>query len=138
MNADRKLKNLLLVDDEKTDLTLMERSFAKSAPDLRIETCQGSENAVEQITHGKADIVLLDINMPGLNGFDVLRRARESRPGTFPTVIMLSNSEDPKDIERSYSEGASAYVVKPSSMRGYKQLAESVEMFWCNVVARPV
>lgn len=134
----RQLTNLLLVDDEWTDLTLMERSFAKSAPDINVTSCQGSEDASKEILKGDADIILLDINMPGLNGFDILNRAREMHPGTFPTVIMLSTSENPEDIRRSYSEGAAAYVVKPSSMDGYNELAQSVAAFWAQVVARPV
>ena len=129
--------HLLLVDDERTDLTMLEQSFAQMSPDVRVDLCHGSANAVARIVDGGADIVLLDINMPGLNGFDVLRETRERRPGNFPAVIMLSNSDNPSDIRRSYAEGASAYVVKPSSVAGYAALADSVGSFWAGLVARP-
>ena len=137
MATAQNFRKLLLVDDEKADLRLLERCFAKSAPKIVVQSCQGSEKAVEKIADSGADIVLLDINMPGLNGFDVLRRARGARPGNFPTVIMLSTSENPEDIRRSYKEGASAYIVKPNSMSGYTELAKSVSNFWGSLVARP-
>ena len=129
--------HLLLVDDERTDLAMLEQSFAGLSPGLRVDLCHGSTDAVARIVDGGADIVLLDINMPGLSGFDVLRQTREKRPGNFPAVIMLSNSDNPSDIRRSYAEGASAYVVKPSNVAGYKALANSVGAFWAGVVARP-
>ena len=133
----RHLKKLLIVDDHEADLRVVARSFASAAPDIEIETLKGSEGAVDRIVSGGSDIVLLDINMPGLSGLEVLESARSSTDGTLPVVIMLSTSENPTDLRAAYAHGASAYVVKPDTMDGFENLARSIAGFWGAMVLRP-
>ena len=128
--SERRLSKLLLVDDEPTDLLLLERSFRKANPHLEIEICKGSDDALDRIINDETDLVLLDINMPGLNGFEVLEATREHRPGGFPPVIMLSSSQNPDDMSRAYATGANAYIVKPTSMDGFDALARAITDFW--------
>lgn len=133
----RNLKKLLVIDDHEADLMVVARSFAAAAPEIEIETLKGSEHAVERIVSGGNDIVLLDINMPGLTGLEVLETARGTTDGTLPVVIMLSTSENPSDLVAAYGNGASAYVVKPDSMAGFENLARSIRDFWGALVLRP-
>lgn len=109
-----------------------------AAPGIEIETLKGSENAVDRIVSGDSDIVLMDINMPGLNGLEVLESARNRTNATLPVVIMLSTSEDPTDLKAAYDSGASAYVVKPDTMADFENLARSIQGFWGAMVSRPV
>ncbi len=133
----RHLKKLLVIDDHEADLRVVARSFASAAPGIEIETLKGSEKAIERIVSGDSDIVLMDINMPGLNGLEVLQSARKSTLGTLPIVIMLSTSENPSDLRAAYGNGASAYVVKPDTMAGFENLARSIQGFWGAMVTRP-
>lgn len=133
----KNIKSVLIVDDEATDLMLIERSIVKAAPDFEVTTSRGGADAVAKIGSGGADIVLLDINMPGLNGFEVLREARASGAGDVPPVIMFSTSDRDEDIRRAYAEGAAAYVVKPGNLDGYADLAQSMQSFWAGHAVRP-
>ncbi|MEO1000674.1 MAG: response regulator, partial [Pseudomonadota bacterium] len=90
--------NVLLVDDVEIDIMLQERAFRSEAPELTVASCLGSGEAAEKILSGDYDLVLLDINMPGKTGFDVLSEVRENRPGTHPIIIMFSSSDDPRDV----------------------------------------
>ncbi|MEO1492912.1 MAG: response regulator [Pseudomonadota bacterium] len=134
----RYLKKLLVIDDHEADLRVVARSFMAAAPGIEIETLKGSETAVDRIVSGDSDIVLMDINMPGLNGLEVLESARNRTNATLPVVIMLSTSEDPTDLKAAYDSGASAYVVKPDTMADFENLARSIQGFWGAMVSRPV
>lgn len=69
--------------------------------------------AIEELEHRAPDVMLLDVNMPGVDGYDVLevRRERDLAPTT--TVIMLSGNDDESDLVRSWALGADAYLTKP-------------------------
>lgn len=131
------MRRLLVVDDEAADLMLVRRAVGKHAPGFEVCTSTGGEDAIRKIDPEQADLVLLDINMPGLDGFEVLRAARQGRPSHLPPVIMFSTSDRPTDVERAYAEGASAYVVKPSTLEGYRSLATAIDAFWGQVVTTP-
>lgn len=137
MSAMPRVCRALAVDDDRLDLEVLKRSFLKHAPDMALRTCSDSTEAVDLICEEETDLVLLDINMPGLDGFDVLKAARDRLAGTFPAVIVLSGSSQPEDRRDAYALGASAYVVKPPSLGGYNELAKSIAEFWGGQVARP-
>ena len=132
-----KLKTVVVVDDDQLDLKMLTRVFEKEAPEISASTCLGSHDAVEHILDCNTDIALLDINMPGLNGFEVLENVRKKGGKGFPPVIMLSTSESNDDVERAYSCGASAYVVKPNNSEEFRELARSMTSFWGKLVRRP-
>ncbi len=131
------MKTVVVVDDDQLDLKMLSRVFEREAPEISISTCLGSEGAIERILDCNTDIVLLDINMPGLNGFEVLESVRRKGGSAFPPIIMLSTSESNHDIERAYDSGASAYVVKPNNSEEFKELAHSMTNFWGRLVRRP-
>ncbi len=132
-----KMKKVLVIDDDDIDLKLLDKSFSDVAPNVQVSLCKGSADAGQRILSGDADVVLLDINMPGLNGFEVLRQSRTESPGTFPSVIMLSSSANPADVREAYESGANAYLIKPSSIAGYRELVQSVRQFWFDSAVRP-
>lgn len=130
-------KRLIVVDDEPLDQMLVERTFAQEAPEVEVCVCDSATKALDRVADGNIGIVLLDINMPGLDGFQILERLRELRFGSFPPVVMLSTSENPEDIRRAYAEGASAYIVKPADIGGYAELARSIRDFWFDIAICP-
>ncbi len=128
----RKMDRLLLVDDDAMDIRLISRSFAKTAPEISFETHLGSAGASERVQEGDIDLVLLDINMPGLNGFEVLEQLRDKREGGYPAVVMLTTSDNDSDVKRAFDSGANAYLVKPSSQDGMRELVTSLRDFWAS------
>lgn len=77
-------------------------------------------------------LVLLDINMPGMDGMAVLKSMRENYTLRNIPVVMLSSSDHPDDITNSYLLGANGYLVKPQGYKAVKELLEDICCYWVN------
>ncbi len=123
-------RKLLIVDDDPNEVLFLRNAFDGTASPIDIRHAESGEAALAEIPVFHPDLVLLDLNMPGMDGYDVLGRIRgDGATQGLPTLI-FSSSERREDIDRSYRGHANAYVVKPRSFEGYRQLAESIERFW--------
>jgi two-component system, chemotaxis family, response regulator Rcp1 len=82
----------------------------------------------------RPNLVLLDLNMPGMSGHEFLEEVRgDPQLQGFPVVILTSSKHE-ADVAKSYAEGASAYVVKPVGLDGFADIVAGVESFWFSVV----
>jgi CheY-like chemotaxis protein len=75
-------------------------------------------------------LVLLDLKMPRLNGFDVIGWMRRHYPWKLTPIIILSSSALPQDVNRAYELGANAYMVKPADYRALERLFRTIADFW--------
>ncbi len=83
------------------------------------------------------DFILLDLSLPDMNGDDILETiATESKLRHLP-VIVLTNSDETADIERSYATAANAYVTKPSDADGFTSIINAIERFWIKQAQLP-
>ena len=80
---------------------------------------------------------LLDLKMPKLNGFDVLRWLREQPELRRLIVTVLSSSDESADVNLAYDLGANSYVVKPGSLTGYTNIVEKLRDYWLEVNRPP-
>ncbi len=103
---------VLLIDDDAELCGLVAKSLMAEA--MRIEACHDGAEGLDRALGGDCEIVLLDVNLPGLTGFDVLRRIRE-RGG--PPVLMLTGRTDELDRVLGLEMGADDYLAKPFSTR---------------------
>lgn len=123
-------RKLLIVDDDPNEVLFLRNAFDGTASPIDIRHAESGDAALAEIPVFHPDLVLLDLNMPGMDGYDVLGRIRgDGATQGLPTLI-FSSSERREDIDRSYRGHANAYVVKPRSFEGYRKLAESIERFW--------
>lgn len=107
--------DVLLVDDFPDTLALYEAMLSESGH--RVRTATGGLEALKKVEEHEPELVLLDVSMPGMDGFEVLRRLRERRNGG-PAVIMLTAARrEPHAIEAGLKEGADAYLTKPIDTR---------------------
>ncbi len=109
--SDEKNK-ILIVEDYSTLRTLLAKKLSKEG--FMVEEAPDGETAVEKIPNFKPDIILLDIMMPGIDGYEVLKQVRhnsDSQISGIP-VIMLSNLGDDDDINKAMVLGADDYLVK--------------------------
>lgn len=83
------------------------------------------------------DLILLDLKMPGIDGFEVLRRIKEAPDVKRVPVVMLTSSEEEEDRLRSYKSGANSYLVKPISFDVFSRMIRSVVSYWCGHNVRP-
>jgi PAS domain S-box-containing protein len=102
---------LLVVDDEDTNRNLLARLFESKG--FQVESASSGAAALEHLRAGSTDLVLLDMNMPGMSGFDVLKEIRASyTPGALP-VVMVTGFGERQDLIRALELGANDYVTKP-------------------------
>jgi CheY-like chemotaxis protein len=130
-------RKLIVVDDDPVDVRFVMRAFSDAGSLIEITHVADAEMASHRLDSEAFDYILLDINMPGTSGMDLLKRLR-GRPRTAVTpVIMLSSSSNSVDVNRAYENGANAYAVKPSTVRGYRDFAEGFTSFWVDVAVAP-
>ena len=114
---------VLIVDDNSDDIELMRLAFEKAKAPCGLMSAPDGTEAIKYLSgEGKYSdrelypmplLVLLDLNMPRLNGFDVLAWAQKNTNSRFPLIITLSYSHLESDIRRAYELGTSAYIAKP-------------------------
>lgn len=106
--------NVLAVDDVPLNLLLVEKMLAKFK--FRIRKAANGQTALEQISKEKPDLILLDLMMPGIDGFEVLRRVRENPDTSGIRIVILSALNSTDDIVRGYQMGANDFITKPIIM----------------------
>jgi CheY-like chemotaxis protein len=120
------IANILLVEDLEDDVFLMRQAFKKAEVRSRLEVAHDGLEAQEYLKGmGKyedrvrfpfPDVVLLDLNMPRMNGFELLEWMRQDECCSRLVVYVLTSSARDEDVDRSYDLRANAYVLKPSRM----------------------
>lgn len=132
---DRKL--ILLVEDNPDDEALTLRAFKNSNIANEVVVARDGAEAIEFLlgtTRGDScrlpELVLLDLNLPKVNGFEVLKRIRaDSMTHTLPVVILTTSDED-RDLVESYKLGANSYVRKPVDFEDFRKAVKTLGMYW--------
>ena len=120
------MQTILLVDDSENDLILMSLAFKKAQfecplqmvydGDEAIAYLEGDGNFVDRDKYPLPNLVLLDLNMPKKNGFEVLTWAREHPTFKRIPIMILTASVRVEDVERAYDLGANSFLVKPAAL----------------------
>lgn len=128
-----RIGTLVLIDDDRLDQLLHRRVIERSGIVDEIVQFEDAREAIDYLVAGhRPDLILLDIRMPGMNGFEFLDEARERVGEWFAraVILMLTTSLDPGDQERAASyEAVREYLYKPLSSDDLPRLAEIVERF---------
>lgn len=106
-------QSVLVVDDEPMARTLLRLMLVRAGFD--VSEAEDGYDALEKIKEEMPDLVILDVMMPGLDGFSVCRAVRESAPTAHLPVIMLSAKTDMDSVNRGLRAGANKYLTKPIS-----------------------
>ena len=124
---------VLLVDDTSADRELAREALSGHDHGVMLDTCATGERALSFLRAPDTalpDVILLDLNMPGLTGFDVLTQLKDdSRLRVIPVVI-LSSSGATGDIERAYTLHASSYLIKSVNFEQFVQQIDAFVAFW--------
>jgi diguanylate cyclase (GGDEF)-like protein len=102
--------NILVVDDERTNLAALNKILS---PEYNVFTAKSGKEALARVEDAPPDLILLDIVMPDMNGFDVLARLKESPQTDKIPVIFVTGLRDEEDEERGFALGAVDYITKP-------------------------
>lgn len=135
---------VLLVEDNPGDVRLTREAFKSIDPEAEFQVVTDGEEAVQYIQRHLADepahpldLILLDLNLPRVDGFDVLDYLKDKIQTPPPPVLILSSSGTADDVEQSYRKGSNAYLTKPDTMRDFEAMAASIEEFWLEWVQHP-
>jgi len=135
---------ILLVEDDKADQKLIKKSLTRQKLANEILTAETAEQALDYLSHDseddnerpRPDLILLDLNMPGMGGKEFLRIIKaDDRLDTIPVVI-LTTSDSERDILESYKLHASGYIKKPVNLRGFQQVMSKLEEYWFIICKR--
>jgi CheY-like chemotaxis protein len=135
---------ILLVEDNEDDAVIIQEVFSDMRLATLINVVRDGEEALAYLQRtGKykvvrmPDIVLLDINMPKKNGFEVLEEMKKDPRLQSLPVIMLTTSHREEDIVRSYAKGACSYIHKLVDLDQFKHLIKQFEHYWTGISRIP-
>ncbi|THE66249.1 response regulator [Salinadaptatus halalkaliphilus] len=135
---------ILLIEDNPGDVRLTQLAF--EGVELDIELCVATDGieALEVLSRRRhddpatvPDLVLLDLNLPGMNGFGFLEAIQDDPILARLPVLVLTSSTACEDVFESYELAANAYLTKPTDPDEYAAMVESVAKFWFEYVALP-
>ncbi len=135
---------ILIVDDSEDDVVLLQEAFADCSLVSFIEAIDDGEQALKYLRREapfanarRPGLVLLDINMPKKNGFEVLAEMRADPRLSNVPVVMLTTSKQESDILRAYANGACSFISKPVSFDRMRRIAEQFALYWTLVSGVP-
>ena len=105
-------RNILVVDDEEGFRKLLKKGLSRKYPDYQISEAENGEQALNVLNSGSFDLAILDVNMPEMDGFEVLSYVRKSEEIKNMHVIMCTGSNDKEEVLRIIKMGVSGYIVK--------------------------
>ena len=106
--------NVLAVDDIPLNLLLVQKMLSKF--NFQLRTAANGQQALDAVSQKKPDLILLDLMMPGIDGFEVIRRLRENPETADIQIVILSALNSNEDIVKGFNVGANDFIMKPIIM----------------------
>jgi two-component system, chemotaxis family, response regulator Rcp1 len=135
---------ILLVEDNPADVKLTTLALQKTRLANVMQVVQDGEEAMAYLRQeGKyesavrPDLILLDLNLPKKSGHEVLVEVKTDPNLKSIPVVILTSSDDEKDIVKTYNDYANCYITKPVELEGFMQIVKSIEDFWFAIVKLP-
>jgi len=132
--------DIVLIEDEVSTIELLKEAFRDSGMNVDLEVHHNGDAALKALRSRQGSppqIILLDLNLPGKSGIDILKELKQGRDTKVIPVIILTNSQSSEDVLRAYANHANAYIRKPM---GFDQLVEVLNhtgKFWIEVATTP-
>ncbi|MER7760963.1 response regulator [Streptomyces sp. NPDC097619] len=131
--------DVLLVEDDTADAMLIEEALSERGARNLIQVSDGVA-ALEYLRSPDAvrpDLIVLDLNMPRMNGRDLLKVLKADSELQAIPVVVLTTSSAPDDVVGAYSSHANAYVTKPVNLDEFERAVQSIDAFYLDTAARP-
>ena len=145
--SDNPSQPILLVEDSPEDYETTRRAFEKSGLRNRLFRCADGDEALDYLnqrgiyldarTAPRPGVILLDLNLPGRDGRDVLEEIKSNETLSSIPVIVLTTSADERDVNACYRAGANSYIQKPVNLEGFIHAVQRLHDFWFEVVILP-
>jgi CheY-like chemotaxis protein len=138
---------ILLVEDNPADQELIRRAVEEGTVCKELRIVEDGEEALPYLfrrgkyqapaTSPKPDLLLLDLNLPRVDGYQVLQEIRADVKLRLMPVVVLTTSSQEKDIVRSYELGCNSFVTKPVGLDQWTGLVQALEKYWFGIAALP-
>jgi len=128
---------VLVVEDNPNDVAIIKRAMRKSDVKCELNFARDGEEALDFL-YGQGefedaprpDLILLDLNLPKINGLEVLAKIKEDDRLKRLPVIVLTISEREEDMVKAYNSGAASYMTKPVDSKDFERLIQTVQEYW--------
>ncbi|MEH2260392.1 response regulator [Nostoc sp.] len=147
---------LLVVEDSNEDFRMLQRLMRRMSVQNPIHRCTNGDEVLEflyqqrnnayakdeNLPNSKAalrpSVILLDLNLPGIDGRDILDRLKQDKTFKGIPIVVFTTSSNPKDIELCYQKGANGYLVKPMDAQELKKTIQAFVDYWLEANTPPV
>lgn len=128
MNSDL---NILLIEDDHIEVMKFDRTLTKLNSKHNLIKCNNGEQAIRVLRNGLTpDIILLDLNMPKLNGIEFLKLLKEDERLRYIPTIILTTSNNQRDLKECYEIGIAGYIIKPLKYEDYVRKIDNLLAYW--------
>jgi CheY-like chemotaxis protein len=138
---------ILVAEDDLGDVVLLRRAFAKAKVNVPVHFARDGEEVIQYlegktpfdnpIDHPLPNLLLLDLKLPRVDGFQVLEWLRVQPGLSRILVVVFTSSNNPEDIGRAYALGANSYLVKPQDPNELVRVVERLQNYWLNINTAP-
>jgi len=133
---------ILIVEDNPIDLDLTLRAFAVKKLSNPILVARDGEEALQYMERWEQGelwpvVILLDLNMPKINGLEVLQKIKSHPDFKAIPVVILTTSSESSDLQAAYRLGANSYIVKPVNFEKFLDVANHIDLYW-RVINKPL
>jgi CheY-like chemotaxis protein len=145
MNSTPAEFHILLIEDSRADAKIIERALRESAVAHRLTVIADGRVALDYLfglkdvsnpADQEPDLILLDLNLPGLDGCQVLTQIKADPCLRMIPVVILTTSHREEDVLRTYQAGANTYVPKPAEFASYCELVSTLRHYWMDTALR--
>ena len=125
-------KRILIIEDDLDDQFLLSEAFQNSHYRCELDFAGDGRQALVKMDQSGywPDLIILDLNMPIMNGFEVLSHFQAAKSMARVPVIVLTTAADSNSIERSYDLGATSFIVKPKTFSQLESIVDELTRYW--------
>ncbi|WP_246843009.1 response regulator [Allokutzneria sp. NRRL B-24872] len=127
------MTTILVIEDSEQDREAIHRALSRSHPELVLEFLAAAELAHDRLrddSRARPSLVLLDLNMPGVDGYRVLSQVREDPALADLVVVVFTSSTTSADIDRCYAAGADSHIYKPVNFALFRTVLQGALDYW--------
>ncbi len=140
---------LLLVEDSPADVKILQRALSQTAHPVELIVLRDGQEAADYLLRQgtfaaragsmwrRPDLIVLDLNLPRLNGLEVLGLIRSSAQLCLTPVVVLSTSRQPEDVRQAYAGGANTYIEKPVDFNHFVSVLKTLQQMWLEMAVLP-
>ncbi|MVM36200.1 response regulator [Spirosoma sp. HMF4905] len=134
-----KTYHVLVVDDDPDDQLFIQMAFEQVSIHYRIQLASNGLEGLNYIENNSIspDLILLDLNMPFLNGFDMLAYLKQSPRYRHLPIVILTTSDDSDDIDKGYDLGVNSFITKPNDFQALTNIIQTIHFYWFEIVKTP-